>query len=449
MATNRIENENNERNGIVKKAQPYVLLFVVVFAVLLVVVPLLPGVISNFVYAFSGAKPKIYWYLSRSAGFVALTILWVSMAMGLTITNKLARRWPGTPAAFAVHQYVSLLGLAFAVYHALVLMGDHFTDFSLPRLAAPFSIAYQRFWVGLGQTGFYIWVIVILSFYARKYIGQKAWRLIHFANFAVYAMGWLHGVFTGWDAQQTWAQWYYWLSGAILLVLVVHRVREARPKKEAVQSKAVRRPTPQQMPSPVAKPTAPGVSENVQLETATASAPGASEPASITAADPTKEITKPRVTVQPVEARVPENVPQPVVQEKEPAPAPEKDVSEKPEVVEPPKPKVQRERIPYAAPVEQSVSVLRIQKLFNEIRPPEPLPEKPIQIPILRIQLDLLAEQLRAESPWDKVSIDQPPVQREPSRLLSRLKENLPQKQEDTLKIRPRKTVVEEDQGNI
>ena len=40
------------------------------------------------------------------------------MALGLGITNKMARLWPGAPAAFALHEYVSLLGLAFAVFHA-------------------------------------------------------------------------------------------------------------------------------------------------------------------------------------------------------------------------------------------------------------------------------------------------------------------------------------------
>lgn len=46
------------------------------------------------------------------------------MVLGLGITNKMARLWPGAPTAFAIHEYVSLLGL--------VLMGDHFVDFSLP-----------------------------------------------------------------------------------------------------------------------------------------------------------------------------------------------------------------------------------------------------------------------------------------------------------------------------
>jgi len=222
--------ESSATNESSVSMQPFVLFLIAVVAGLLIVIPLLPGWIPNVVYSFSGTAPKVYWYLSRAAGFVALTILWVAMALGLGITNKMARLWPGAPAAFAIHEYVSLLGLAFALYHALVLMGDHFVDFSLPRLLAPFSIAYETFWVGLGQLAFYAWIIVVLSFYVRKSIGPKVWRAIHYVNFATYLMGLSHGVFSGTDSSAVWAGWYYWLSALSLLGLGAYRVYEAKLK---------------------------------------------------------------------------------------------------------------------------------------------------------------------------------------------------------------------------
>jgi len=41
--------------------------------------------------------------------------------MGVTMTNKMARIWPGGPTAFDAHQYTSLLGLTFALFHAIIL----------------------------------------------------------------------------------------------------------------------------------------------------------------------------------------------------------------------------------------------------------------------------------------------------------------------------------------
>jgi hypothetical protein len=117
---------------------------------------LAPSWIPNFAQTLVGADPKAYWYLSRASAFAALGLLWLSMMLGLLITNKVSRYWPGAAAAFAIHEYVSLLGMAFALFHALVLMGDHYINYTLAQVLMPFgSVNYHPFWVGIGQLGFY------------------------------------------------------------------------------------------------------------------------------------------------------------------------------------------------------------------------------------------------------------------------------------------------------
>lgn len=228
MTVNNTENTKlNQPTGL----QIFVLRFVVVTAILLVAIPILPTLVSNLMYSFRGTSPKIYWYLSRASAFVTLTILWTSMAMGLGITNKMTRTWPGAPTAFSIHQFTSLLGLAFAAYHAMVLMGDHFVDFSLPRLMTPFSIEYQTFWIGLGQVCFYVWILAVVSFYFRQQLGQKTWRLIHYINFAVYTMGFLHGLKSGTDSNDIWAVWYFGISGLSIMFLLGYRISDSVLKR--------------------------------------------------------------------------------------------------------------------------------------------------------------------------------------------------------------------------
>ena len=205
------------------------LLFMMAMAVgLLVAIVLLPTWMPNLAFSIGGAEPKAYWYLSRATAFVSLSLLWVSMALGLAVTNKMARFWPGAPAAFAIHEYVSLLGLAFAMFHALVILGDKYIGFTLTQLLVPFStIDYKPLWVGLGQIGFYTWAIVALSFYIRSRIGQKTWRLLHYLSFGMYLLALFHGIFSGTDSSAAWAQQYYWFSGASLLFLFFVRVLNA------------------------------------------------------------------------------------------------------------------------------------------------------------------------------------------------------------------------------
>lgn len=224
------------------------LLFMVAMAVgLLVALVLLPTWLPNLAFSLGGEEPKAFWYLSRATAFVSLSLLWVSMALGLGITNKMARLWPGAPATFAIHEYVSLLGLAFAVFHALIILGDKYIAFTLIQLLVPFStVDYKPFWVGLGQIGLYTWALVALSFYIRPTIGQKTWRLFHYLTFGLYFLALFHGIFSGSDSSAGWAQQYYWFSGASLLFLFFVRILTALFDLLFPQKK---RPTPVARPS--------------------------------------------------------------------------------------------------------------------------------------------------------------------------------------------------------
>ena len=202
------------------------LMFLVAMTVgLLIAVLILPTWLPNMSFSLGGNAPKAYWYLARATAFVSLSLLWLSMALGLGISNKMARLWPGVPATFALHEYVSLLGLAFAAFHAIIILGDHYINFTLLQLFIPFStVDYRPFWVGIGQLGFYTWAIVALTFYIRPIIGQKSWRFLHYGSFGMYLMGIFHGLFSGTDASAGLAQNYYWISAGSLLFLLTYRI---------------------------------------------------------------------------------------------------------------------------------------------------------------------------------------------------------------------------------
>lgn len=217
-------------------AQSLLVIFWAMAIGMLLAVTLLPTWLPNLTASLLGPDPKAYWYLSRGTAFVSMSLLWVSMAFGLTMTNKMARLWPGAPTAFAVHEFVSLLGIAFAMFHGLVLMGDRFINFTFLQVAIPFaSSSFKPLWVGLGQIGFYVWALVAFSFYIRARIGQKSWRLIHFASFLTYVAALVHGLASGTDTSALWAQWYYWISGSSLLFLLMYRVVASLSPSRPVQ----------------------------------------------------------------------------------------------------------------------------------------------------------------------------------------------------------------------
>lgn len=143
----------------------FILLATVVgaFAAVIVLPAWLPGLSESLL----GAEPKAYWYLSRTSGVIAYLLVWVSVALGIAIKNKMAQAWPGGPTAVDLHQFASLFALALSVFHALILLGDRYANYSPAQIVTPFAITNPpAVWSGLGQIGFYLMLPVAFSFYA-------------------------------------------------------------------------------------------------------------------------------------------------------------------------------------------------------------------------------------------------------------------------------------------
>jgi len=114
--------------------------------------------------SLSGSEPRAYWYLSRAAGLTAYGLLWLAIVLGLSLSNRLARVWPGGPTAADLHQFASLLALVFAAVHGLVLLGDQYIGYTAVQILVPFAgTAYRPLWVGLGQVGFYLAAVVAVT----------------------------------------------------------------------------------------------------------------------------------------------------------------------------------------------------------------------------------------------------------------------------------------------
>ena len=222
MTINRT-NENEYESSL--SSQSVLVLFSAMGLGALAAVLVLPNWLPGLAGSLTGAAPKAFWYLSRATAFVALGLLWASMMLGVGITNKMARLWPGAPAAFALHEYLSLLGLGFAAFHGLILLGDQYSHFSLLQVLIPFATSsYFPLWVGLGQLGFYAWAILVASFYVRKRIGQKTWRVLHYVSFLAYLGAMVHGLTGGTDSGLGWVQGFYWLTGGSFLFLFTYRM---------------------------------------------------------------------------------------------------------------------------------------------------------------------------------------------------------------------------------
>lgn len=173
------------------------------------------------------------WLISRASGLAAFALLSGSMVFGLLISSKAADKSMSRLTVFTVHQFLSVLSLAFLAVHGGALLFDGFFHFTLFDLVVPFVAPYEPLMVGLGIIAAWLSAAVTGSFWARKYIGQTAWRKLHFASFAAYVLSWFHGITAGTDTRLMPVTMLYAVSMSVVIALLLYRIASARSKKSA------------------------------------------------------------------------------------------------------------------------------------------------------------------------------------------------------------------------
>ena len=166
---------------------------------------------------FALQSTQITWYITRAAGWMAYLLLWFSTVWGLAIPSKLIDSILPRTFTFDFHQFISLLALGFTGVHVAVLAFDHYAPFSVGQMMIPFISAYRPFWVGIGILATYLMVLVTVTFYLRKRIGMRAFRLIHLSSLLAYLGATVHGVMAGTDSPLPAALWIY--LGTFLVVV--------------------------------------------------------------------------------------------------------------------------------------------------------------------------------------------------------------------------------------
>ncbi len=154
--------------------------------------------VLDSLFALNGVQA--WWYVTRAAGLTSYILLWLSMIWGMAVASKIFTPAVEGSYSYDFHEFLSLLGLGFVLLHIIVLLLDRYLPFSLLQVLIPFVDSYRPIWVGLGIIGFYIFLLVTLTFYMRNSIGSQAFRGIHTLSLLGYLGVTLHGLYAGTDA---------------------------------------------------------------------------------------------------------------------------------------------------------------------------------------------------------------------------------------------------------
>lgn len=180
----------------------------------------------------TGPNPLDYgwWLASRSSGVVAFAAVALSVIIGLMMANGIPKRPGAKKQLVAIHESTALAGLVAIAVHGLTLLGDSYLHPTLTQILVPFTIDYRPFYTGLGIIAGWAALFLGLSFYARRFIGNKRWRTVHRATIAVWALAVVHTLGSGTDAGTVWMRAILVVTGVPTIFLFIRRILPSRPK---------------------------------------------------------------------------------------------------------------------------------------------------------------------------------------------------------------------------
>jgi sulfoxide reductase heme-binding subunit YedZ len=147
---------------------------------------------------------QVFWFASRALGIVAMILLGVTVAVGLAMSGRLARR-PGLQGKLRrFHEPAALTALALVAAHGGLLLFDRYLHPGLTGVVVPFTLRYRPVATGLGIVAAWLTAVFALTFYIRTWIGARRWRMIHRFTVVAYLLAVMHTIGSGTDARSPW-----------------------------------------------------------------------------------------------------------------------------------------------------------------------------------------------------------------------------------------------------
>ncbi len=167
---------------------------------------------------------SLTWLIVRASGLVAYGLLAVASIWGLLLSNRLLGRKVPSRALTFTHEGLSLGALLALATHLGFVAADHYLAFGWLELLVPGAASWRPQATALGVVAAWSSVVVGLSFYVKRLIGQKVWRYLHYGSFGAFVAATAHGVMAGSDTTHPAVLALYLASAVAVLVLLVARI---------------------------------------------------------------------------------------------------------------------------------------------------------------------------------------------------------------------------------
>jgi hypothetical protein len=198
----------------------------------------------------AAAGMPVAWLIARAAGLVGFALLTLSVTLGLMFSTKILKP-KRQKDLLGWHQTLIWTGLAMVMLHGIAILLDPVMRFGLVAVVVPGTAPWRPITVAAGVVAGYLMLALALSFHVRRRIGQRKWRLLHYASFAAFALALGHALHAGTDLQGTTGLVFGAIAISPILWLVFARILMPRQAAAPRRRPLPVEPSPRSEPAPV------------------------------------------------------------------------------------------------------------------------------------------------------------------------------------------------------
>ncbi len=181
---------------------------------------------------------QLWWYVSRSSGFVSWAMVTLSVLWGLALSTKLMGSKAAPTWLLDVHRFLGALSVIFIGIHMGGLVGDNYVYFGWAELFVPMAADWQPGAVAWGIVAFYLLIAVELTSLVMNKIPRRLWRYVHFTSFAVYVLSTVHAIEAGTDVTNPVFRYAALASVQLVVFMLGVRLVTTRKLKRAMREAA-------------------------------------------------------------------------------------------------------------------------------------------------------------------------------------------------------------------
>jgi hypothetical protein len=198
--------------------------------------------------AAQSAAVPVAWLVARAAGLVAFALLTASVTLGLALSTKLLGGRRGK-MLLGWHQTIMWTALAMLGLHGGALAVDPLMRFGIVGVLVPGAVSWRPLPVAAGIVTGWVMLVLAVSFHFRRRIGQRRWRLLHYASFGAFAIGLYHAINVGTDLTGLRGLIFAGIVAAPIVWLTFARILMPRPGARQAPTRIAPLPVELNMPS--------------------------------------------------------------------------------------------------------------------------------------------------------------------------------------------------------